>query len=173
MAKDAKTKAKARVMYEAGKSSRVIAKALDISDHHTVLDWAEKGEWVKGGSTTKIAQKEEEGVLEAARRAGLSMETYFRGVRELTEAANVITTGPEGQVFQYPKPAYSAIQKDGQGREVAEFLGTNCEVVPNFGARKDGLKLFQESYPGLKAKDKLEVDVNPVQSILDRVRRGK
>lgn len=170
MAKDGPQKARGKRLHGQGKSEREIAGLCKVT-RATAKRWIDEWEahgFPKGFLQPKLDQKEMEGAIEAAKRAGLDMEVYFRGVRELVEAANVITTGPEGQIFQYPKPVYSKIQDDAQGRKVAEFLGENCEVVPNFGARKDGLKLLQESYPGLKARDKMDLTTGG-RSLLDEL----
>lgn len=170
MAKDAKVKAKAKTLHGQGKSERDIA-GLTGATRPTVKKWIDQWEatgFPKGFLQPKLDQIEEDSAKAAARKAGLTMETYFHGVRELIEAHNVISVGPEGQVFQHPKPAYAQIQDDPQGRKVADFLGNGCEVVPNFGARKDGLKLLQESLPGLKAKDRIDLTTNG-RSLLDEV----
>ncbi len=73
-------------MWESNLSSRHIADKLSISDHHTVLGWAEDGDWVKGKNLAKLAQIEEENVFKAAAACGLDYAKVIDKTLELMDA---------------------------------------------------------------------------------------
>ena len=167
MAHDAKTRKKAQVLYEAGKSFSFIESKLGVSKR-SMITWAEAEGWVKGKASPLLHQKELDGAIQAAERAGLTNEHFFRGVRELIEARDVIAVGALGSVSTYSMPEYAEIEDDGTGRQVADYLGKRCEVIPDRQARKDGLKLMLESFPGLKVAT--QIQINPLAEVLNRVR---
>lgn len=109
MAKDAKTRAKARALYEAGNSTADIAKKLHLG-LRTVKGWCKSGGWEKGKKEPDLHQRYEEASLEAARAAGLSLRSLFDGVNTLLTAKgrggkpnlNAINNGLEHAKDTYP-----------------------------------------------------------------------
>lgn len=85
MAKDAKTRAKARALYEAGRSLREVSRAVQVS-LPTVQKWATQDAWEKGKSETKLARKAEEALEKEAERHGVTKGKVFAKVAELMDA---------------------------------------------------------------------------------------
>lgn len=85
MAKDAKTRAKAQALYEAGQSTADIAQKLHLG-LRTVKGWCKSEGWQKGKSAPKLHQAQEDAALRAAEKAGLSLEGLFQGVATLLNA---------------------------------------------------------------------------------------
>lgn len=147
MAKSAKVKAKAKVMWESRIASRKIAETVGVSDHHTILDWAEEGGWVKGAITPKLAQKEEEATLEVARELGLNKAYFLSKVKLLCEATiPVLAKGDEDE--------------EGDEAKVKE--------VPDYKAISNGLAHAKDIIPGLKVSEKIDI-TSGGRSLLDEV----
>ena len=90
MAKDAKTRAKARAMYEdLGRSSRDIAEVLGLN-HQTVLLWSKNGQWVKGINRAKIEQIAHEAKVKEAQRRGLTEAVVTEKIVELMHAQKTV-----------------------------------------------------------------------------------
>lgn len=85
MAKDAKTRAKARALYEAGESFAQIAPKVKASVR-ILKDWCKNEGWVKGESAPKLHQKAEKALEAEAERHGVTKGRVFEKVAELMEA---------------------------------------------------------------------------------------
>ena len=169
MAHDARTRSKARVLYESGKSDRFVEKELNVA-RNTLIAWAKAGKWVKGKIEPKLHQAKEAGAILAAERAGLTNEHFYRGVRELVEARSALVPTGKGNLSAFAVPSASVhVSRETDGLMVAELLGHEREVIPDLTARAAGLKFMLESFPGLKLAT--QITVNPITEVLDRVRR--
>ena len=89
MAKDAKTKAKAKALYEAGQSFREVAQAVGTSFTSVKL-WAKKEAWTKGKAAPKIAQREEMALEREAERLGLTKARVAAKIVSLMEARKTV-----------------------------------------------------------------------------------
>lgn len=89
MAKDAKTRGRARVLYEAGHSLRDIAAELNTA-FTSVKNWAKKEGWVKGKAAPKLAQREEQALERQAERNGLTKAKVSAKVLALMEARKTV-----------------------------------------------------------------------------------
>lgn len=89
MAKDAKTKARAKALYEAGQSFREVAQAVGTSFTSVKL-WAKKEAWTKGKAAPKIAQREEMALEREAERLGLTKARVAAKVVSLLDAKKTV-----------------------------------------------------------------------------------
>jgi hypothetical protein len=167
MAHDARKRSEAKALYESGKSIAFIMGKLNVAKG-SLLDWSKKGKWIKSKSEPKLHQIEEKAIQTAAERAGLTQEKFFKGVRELLEAEDVVVPGSRGTVSTIAKPDGSAVELGDDGAKRIGFMGAKLNVVPDRHSRKEALKLMAESIPGLKAKTVIEI--NPISEILNRIR---
>lgn len=126
MAKDAKTKARARVLHEAGQSLREVAQAVGVSFTAVKL-WAKNEGWVKGKSAPKIAQKEEAALEAEAERHGVTKGRILAKVAELLDAKSIAATTTQGAISLCPVPP-SLKAKYG---DTAEVAGISAPVVPD------------------------------------------
>lgn len=85
MAKDAKTRARARALYEAGHSLNDIAAELDL-DRKSVLAWSKKEGWIKGRKGPELDRKAELALEAEAERHGVTKGKVFAKVAQLMEA---------------------------------------------------------------------------------------
>lgn len=85
MAKDGKTRAKARALYEAGESTSQIAPKVNASIR-SIKEWCKKEKWVKGSSAPKLHQKAEEALEKEAERYGVTKAKVLAKVAELMDA---------------------------------------------------------------------------------------
>lgn len=98
----AEKQTRARLMCEKDKLSQAdIAARMKVTER-TIANWAErglpnplKGPWVKGSLSAKVQEKEEEGVLEAAKARGLDAGYFLDKVKELCDSSkpNIIDIG--------------------------------------------------------------------------------
>ena len=126
MAKDAKTRAKARVLYEAGQSLRDIAEELDTS-FQTVQNWSKKEGWTKGKSRTKLEQREEKALEAEAERHGVTKGRILAKVGELLDAKSIAAVTTQGAISLCPLP----IDSDAELGEKEDVAGIRGDVVPD------------------------------------------
>ncbi|HLP41256.1 MAG TPA: hypothetical protein VK465_07090 [Fibrobacteria bacterium] len=150
MAKDAKTRAKARALYEAGQSFREVAQAVGTSFTSVKL-WAKKDGWEKGKAAPKIAQKEEAALEREAERHGLTKARVLAKVAELIDANSLAVITTQGAVSLCPMLP-TAKAKDGKGT----FMGIDYDVVPDRKTQLEAAKLAADVM-GMK---KVEVDAS-------------
>lgn len=149
MAKDAKTRAKARVLYEAGQSLREVAQAVGTSFTSVKL-WAKKEAWQKGKAAPKIAQKEEAALEAEAERHGITKGKVFAKIAELIDAKSVAVITTQGAVSLCPMLPGAKVGADGK----AGFMGIQYDVVPDRKTQGEMTKLAADVL-GMK---KVEVD---------------
>jgi hypothetical protein len=77
MAKDAKTRARAKALYEAGKSFSQIADELPVSDR-AAKEWCRREGWVKGKSSQELHQTEREALHREAEKAGIDKAKWVK-----------------------------------------------------------------------------------------------
>jgi predicted transcriptional regulator len=96
MAKDAKTRAKARALYEAGHSFSQIADELPVSDR-AMKEWCRKEGWKKGISSQELHQKEREKLVKEAEAAGVDRARILKELAILgfSDIRNYLTIDPE------------------------------------------------------------------------------
>lgn len=135
MAKDAKTRARARALYEAGDSLRDISRAVKVS-LPTVQKWAKTDGWEKGKSETKLAQRESAALEAEAERHGITKAKVFQKIAELIDAKSVAVITTQGAVSLCPMLP-NAESKDGK----AEFQGIRYDVVPDRKTQGEMTKL--------------------------------
>lgn len=87
--KDAKTRAQARALYEAGQSLRFIANELD-ANFQTVQNWSKKDGWIKGKAQSKLEQREADAMERGAERAGLTKAKVAAKVIALMDAKKTV-----------------------------------------------------------------------------------
>jgi hypothetical protein len=126
VAKDAKTIAKAKALYEAGESLRDVAQAVG-SSFTAVKMWAKKGAWVKGKSAPKLAQKEEEALEKEAARHGVDKARILAKIDELLDAKSIAATTTQGAISLCPVPP----ELNAQYGDTAEVAGITAPVVPD------------------------------------------
>lgn len=141
MARDAKTRGKAKALYEKGESLRDIAGELHIA-FTSVKNWAKKEQWVKGKAAPKLAQREEAALEREAERHGVTKGKVFAKVAELMEA--------EKTEFYKGMPVASVTDNSarlGATNLAADILGMKkIQVDPSdefrafFGSLKGGAK---------------------------------
>lgn len=112
MAKDAKTKAKARALYEAGQSFREVAQAVGTSFTSVKL-WAKKDGWEKGKAAPKIAQKEEEALEREAEHRGLTKARVAAKIAQRLEAKSILRKSDNGGIALIPMPAGAKVEDGG------------------------------------------------------------
>jgi hypothetical protein len=151
MAKDAKTRARARVLYEAGQSLREVAQAVGTSFTSVKL-WAKKEAWTKGKSAPKIAQREEAALEAEAERHGITKGKVFAKVAELIDAKSLAVITTQGAVSLAPMLPDAKVTK-GKG----DFMGIQYDVVPDRKTQMEAAKLAADVL-GMK---KEVVTINP------------
>jgi hypothetical protein len=135
VAKDAKTRAKARALFEAGQSLRDVSKAVHIA-LGTVQKWAKTDAWEKGKSETKLARKAEESLEREAERFGLTKSKVFAKVAELIDAKSLAVITTQGAVSLAPMLP-DAKTEGGKG----DFMGIQYDVVPDRKTQMEAAKL--------------------------------
>ncbi len=150
MAKDAKTRAKARVLYEAGQSLRDIAAKLDLN-HKTVLSWSKTDQWQKGKKGPELEQVAEKAMEAEAARHGVTRARILSKVGELLDAKSIAAVTTQGAISLCPLPH----DTDAEMGEKAEVAGIEADVVPDratqIAAAKMGIDIL-----GMK-----KVDMDP------------
>jgi hypothetical protein len=149
VAKDAKTRAKARALYEAGESFRDVAQAVGTSFTSVKL-WAKKDGWEKGKTAPKLAQKEEDALEAEAERHGIDRAKVLAKVAELIDAQSVAVITTQGAVSLCPMGPKAKVTDKGK----SNFMGIDYDVVPD---RKTQLAAAQLAADVLGMK-KVEVD---------------
>lgn len=125
MAKDARTRAKARAQYEAGHSLNDIAKELDL-DRKSVLAWSKKEGWIKGRKGPELDRKAEEALEAEAERHGVTKARILAKVGQLLDAESVAVITTQGAVSLAP------LQPDAKTTKgKADFMGIAYDVVPD------------------------------------------
>lgn len=89
MAHDAKTRAKARALYEAGQSTADIAQKFHLG-LRTVKGWCKSGGWEKGKAEPKLHQAQTDAAIKAAADAGLTEAKVAAKVVSLMEAEKTV-----------------------------------------------------------------------------------
>lgn len=160
MAKDAKTRAKAKTAYEAGDSLRTIAADLNIA-FTSVKNWAKTEGWIKGKAASKLAQKEEAALEAEAERHGITKGKVFAKIAELIDAKSVAVITTQGAVSLCPMLPGAKVT-DGK----AGFQGIQYDVVPDRKTQGEMTKLAADV---LKMKGAhLDLTTNG-RSLLDEV----
>lgn len=161
VAKDAKTKARAKALYEGGKGSfREVAQAVGTSFTSVKL-WAKKDGWQKGKAAPKIAQREEAALEAEAERHGITKAKVFQKIAELIDAKSVAVITTQGAVSLCPMLPDAKTEK---GK--ADFRGIQYDVVPDRKTQGEMTKLAADVL-GMK---KTHVDLTTGgRSLLDEV----
>lgn len=158
MAKDAKTRAKAKAAYEAGESLRAISSDLGVN-FQTVQHWSKKEGWVKGKSQSKLEQRESAALEAEAERHGITKARVLAKLGELIDAQSVAVITTQGAVSLCPMPAGSKVT-----RGKADFMGIQYDVVPD---RKSQIEVTKIAADVLGMK-KLDI-TSGGRSLLDEV----
>jgi hypothetical protein len=135
VAKDAKTRAKARAKYEAGHSLNDIAAELDL-DRKSVLAWSKKEGWIKGKKGPELDRKAEVSLEREAERFGLTKSKVFAKVAELIDAKSLAVITTQGAVSLAPMLP-DAKTFGGKG----DFMGIQYDVVPDRKTQMEAAKL--------------------------------
>jgi Putative ATPase subunit of terminase (gpP-like) len=136
VAKDAKTRARARALYEAGQSLNQIASELDL-DRKSVMGWSKKGSWIKGKAGPKLDRKAEVALEAEAERHGITKAKVFAKIAELIDAKSVAVITTQGAVSLCPMLPNAKADKDGK----AEFMDILYDVVPDRKTQGEMTKL--------------------------------
>lgn len=160
MAKDAKTRAKARTAYEKGDSLRTIAADLNIA-FTSVKNWAKTEGWIKGKSASKLAQKEEAALEAEAERHGITKGKVLAKVAELIDAKSLAVITTQGAVSLAPMLPTAKVTQ-GKG----DFMGIQYDVVPDRKTQMEAAKLAADVL-GMK-KAGLDITTGG-RSLLDEV----
>jgi hypothetical protein len=152
VAKDAKTRAKARVLYEAGQSFAQIAPKVKASVR-VLKDWCKNEGWIKGESAPKLHQKAADALEAEAERHGVTKARILAKVGELLDAKSIAAVTTQGAISLCPLPATSKAKLGGK----EAVAGIDGDVVPDratqIAAAKMGIDVL-----GMK---KEVVTVNP------------
>jgi hypothetical protein len=154
MAKDAKTRAKARALYEAGHSLNDIAKELDL-DRKSVLAWSKKEGWIKGKKGPELDRKAEEALEKEAERHGVTRARILAKVGELLDAKSIAAVTTQGAISLCPLPHTSEAQLGGK----EDVAGIQGDVVPDratqIAAAKMGIDVLGMKKVQVEAGDDL------------------
>jgi len=161
MAKDAKTRAKARALYEAGHSLNDIAKELDL-DRKSVLAWSKKEGWIKGRKGPELDRKAEEALEAEAARHGVTKGKVLAKVAELIDAKSLAVITTQGAVSLAPMLPDAKVSEKGKG----DFMGIQYDVVPDRKTQMEAAKLAADVL-GMK-RSHLDITSNG-RSLLDEV----
>ena len=99
MAKDAKTRAKARALYESGKSFAQIADVLPAGVR-TLKGWCKSEGWIKGESAPELHRIEQEKLEAEAEKAGIDRAKILNELAlvGLADIKDLITVDKDGNV---------------------------------------------------------------------------
>lgn len=125
MAKDAKTRAKARALYEAGQSFAQIAPKVKAGIR-SLKSWCKSEGWTKGESAPKLHQIEQFAIEREAEVQGITKAKVLAKIAEHIDAKSLAVITTQGAVSLAPMLAKAAV-KDGKG----EFQGIEYDVVPD------------------------------------------
>jgi len=123
-------------MYESGESLRTIADILKIN-YHSVHNWSEKGEWIKGSLSTQIAQSTEKGILALAEEIGLTKRHSMEKIVEFQDATRVIWvkdkpgTSDEPERYTIDAPDYAVQMRGNQQALDVLNLVNKGEITAN------------------------------------------
>jgi hypothetical protein len=126
VAKDAKTRAKARVLYEAGQSLRSICKETGIA-RNTLAGWISSEGWVARKIEPKLIQREEAALEKEAERHGVTKARILAKVGELLDAKSIAAVTTQGAISLCPLPANSKAKLGGK----EAVAGIDGDVVPD------------------------------------------
>lgn len=144
MAKDAKTRAKARVMHEKGMSFSEIISKIPVS-LRTVKLWCKNDGWIKGDIAPVLHQIEQESAQAAAARMGLTRAKVTQKVLDLMDAQSVAVITTQGAI------SLCAL-KPGEYGEKADFQNIAYDVVPDRRTQMEATKLGADIL-GMKKAD--------------------
>jgi len=159
VARDARIKAKAKALYEAGESARSISKSLQVA-RNTLAEWISSGAWEARKTEPKLIRKEQEALEAEAERHGITKAKVLTKLSELIDAQSVAVITTQGAVSLCPMLPGAKVSKDGK----ADFMGIQYDVVPDRKSQIEVTKLAADVL-GMK---KLDI-TSGGRSLLDEV----
>jgi ElaB/YqjD/DUF883 family membrane-anchored ribosome-binding protein len=124
VAKDAKTRAKARALFEGGESARSICRTLKLA-RNTLAEWITSDGWEAGKNEPKLIQKEQDALEKERERIGLTKARVEAKIARRLDAKMAVRITDSGSFSTVPLPAGIEVGEDG----TAEAFGMTVQVT--------------------------------------------